>query len=208
MRVFFTSFLPGTQALPEIALGDVVLRDIKISTSSLLEAEGGTEPRPLRSQLVLPGTWPIALGLAFGIVVVPVGLILVVRAVLGAGRRYRARTLRRLPARRFKRRLARLGRLTGQIDVREFFIRATEALKRYLQERLRVPALGSTTLELSNLAKDVLPGAALENALRILHLADEVKFAGKPFRRENLSWVLRSLEDLAVQVEEALDVDL
>ncbi len=208
VRIHFTSYLPGTQALPEIECGDVLLRDIKISTSSVIESGEGVDPMPPRPQFVLPGTWSITAAVAFGIVAVPLGLLLGIRALLGAGRRYRAFTLRKMPVGRFRRRLTRLGRTLQHMNVREFFIHVSEAFKRYLQERLGVPALGSTTQELSATVEQLLPEEVARRALEMLRLSDEVKFAGKPFRRENMRWVLRNLEETVADVEEALGVDV
>ena len=79
--VKFTSFSPGTRALPELDFGSFVLSDFKIYTNSLVE-EGENDLKGLRSQVMIPGSRLFFFLIALGVFILPYLLYVMVKLLL------------------------------------------------------------------------------------------------------------------------------
>ena len=198
VRIFFVPFQSGVMNLPPLRLGDILLTDIKIDTSSVLD-KNKTQLKGLRGQLLLPGTVFKFLAAGLVLIGVPGFLLLFLVWSMSLLRKLRQARLKARPHRRAVKVLKALG---GEIDSdpRTFFITLIRALKAYLAERLTLPIVSATTEELAVYLHTRQP--ELEAAiLTVVRRADRVKFAGAPCSRKTLAATLSQVETILQTVE-------
>jgi hypothetical protein len=209
VKIHFTAFKPGVHILPDLNLGDIILSGLTSETLSILQGKGDDRLRPLRGQLVLPGTWlKIALALVL-IFSMPPFLYLFIRFLLKIFGEYKLARFRILPKFRVSRALKRLGRELAELDPRRFFLRLTRALRNYLTARLAFPADKATTLEIDSLLPVKLPGALpsdrthtlQEEIVALFRRADHVKFGGLDSTKEEMAGALKKAEGIIVAIE-------
>ncbi len=198
VRIFFVSFQPGVMTFPPLRLGDILLADIKIDTSSVLD-KNKTQFKGLRGQLLLPGTVFKFLAAGLVLIGVPGFLLLLLLFALSLLRKLRQARLRARPHRLALKVLNALRREIDS-DPRTFFITLIRALKAYLAEKLALPIVSATTEELAIYLQARQPElrAAI---LTVIRRADRVKFAGAHCSRKTLSATLVQVETILQTVE-------
>jgi hypothetical protein len=175
----FVSFAAGERSLPPIPLGDVTLRDIEVSTLSVLKPDETLRLSPPRGQAVLPSTWPALLVLFAAVAGCAVAVAALVIIFRNLAVNLRESRMKRLPARRLARSLRMLFPRRSGIDSREFVIGISDIARRYIEERLGFPALSSTTKEIRELfERGGVNRSAEREAAAILRETDDVKFGG------------------------------
>jgi hypothetical protein len=203
VRVFFTSFTPGQGRLPAFACGDLRVPAQEFTTASVREREPEPRFRSLRGQLLLPRT-----GLRLAVVAVvllgtPAGLafagLWAVRMVLTLAERRR----RRRPARRARAALRRVEQGLQKTEAKALFVDLSQILKRYLAERLEVPAISSTTAEIEGLLAPAGVPEPLQRQVReVLSTADRAKFSGMSARRSTAESTMRRIDRIVSAVED------
>ena len=212
LRVFLRPYAPGIRTLPAIQFGDVLLRDIRIQTGSVL-TEDPPPFAPPAEQIVLPGTkYYIALfvGLIF---LIPVFFIFFWTTLRRRVTGYIAERKRRRPYRRLVRALNELEGSLESGDVRLFYIELIEILRAYLTARGSIDYSSATVRESSVMIISDFKGlTAAEELIKLFILADEIKFGGRQVESSQCSSDLHHVRTAAEEIEEAsggqTDVDL
>ena len=201
LRLFFSSFAPGTRTLPEIAFGDFILRGMKIHTASILEGNDG-EIADLQGQLYLPGTLPL-LALMLGLIFT--GPLLLFAASGFLRRRFRSLSLfltRRRPYRRLKRDLKELGTQALLMSDRDFYYRLSDAVRSYISRRTGGDCITTTIREIRGMLESIFPAG--DTAMRLIHFleyADTIKFAGREAGESKKGDDLLRIGELAASME-------
>ena len=202
IRVYLRSYAPGIRTLPAIQFGDVLLRDIRIQTVSVLSDE--TLPfSPPAEQLLLPGTrYYIALivGLIF---LLPVFFIFFWTKIK---RRINESVLERRwrrPYRKLLRGLKELREGINETKGRPFYTRLIDELRLYLTARGSIDYESATVREAAAMIDHDFSGISGCNELiALLHFADEVKFGGRRVMTPRKETDLDMVEKAALGIEE------
>ncbi len=208
LRIFLRSFAPGIRALPAIKFGDVVLRDIRIQTASVLEQN----PLPLAppaQQILLPGTkYYIALftGLVF---LLPVFFIFFWTKLKTRIRNYVDEQKRKKPYRRFQRVLKELKDALADQSSREFYTILIDELRIYLSSRGSIDYVSATVKESSRVIRFDFRGIRDREALiKLLLRADEVKFGHRDVleitREADLVKIIKIVEEIELLPQEGV----
>ncbi len=197
IRILFTSYYPGTRTLPSINLGPILLTDISIFVSSILDSSE-QDLVSGRDQLILPGTQLIIILWILLVFSIPLLWLMIFKW----GRSYFLLLIRRyqagLPYRRLLRNLRELTENAGTMDGRNFYIALLDLVREYLSGRIRVDARSATTKELESALKKEVENPADRNFIvRLFHHGDLVKFASQPS-------TLKSRMDHLTQLQEVL----
>lgn len=201
IRIIFTSYYPGTRTLPPINLGPILLSDVSIFVSSILDSnEQGLVPS--RDQLILPGTQLIII--LWSLLVLSIPLLWLV--IFKWGRQYFEILIRRyregLPYRRLLRSLRELTENAGTMDGRNFYITLLDLVREYLSGRIRVDARSATTRELESALKKEVENPADRNFIvRLFHHGDLVKFASQPSTLKSRMDHLSQLQEVLQHIE-------
>jgi hypothetical protein len=201
LRIFFSSFAPGTRTLPEITFGDLVLKGTKIHTTSILDGDEG-ELADLRGQLYLPGTLPLLILTVILVFTAPLALI----AASGLIRRRMKSVLlfltRRRPYWRLRRDLKELGAQALMMSDRDFYYRLSDAVRSYISRRTGGDCISTTIYEIRSMMQTIFPSG--DTAMRLIHFleyADTIKFAGIEAGETKKGDDLLRLADLAASME-------
>jgi hypothetical protein len=202
--VKFTSFSPGTRALPEMDFGPFVLSDFKIYTNSLVE-EGENDLKGLRSQVMIPGSRLYFILLALGVFILPYLfyflLKIIIRYIIILARKYHSSR----PYRTLSRILKKLDVNLEKTSVRDFFITLSDALRIYLTARTGFDCKSATTSEISTLHGFGLDQSLWNRLVAVLKRGDMVKFGGEKLShlqmKENLDFVI----SLCTEIEKRED---
>lgn len=197
--VRFTSFSPGTRALPELDFGPFVLSDFKIYTNSLI-AEGENDLKGLRSQVMIPGSRLYIILLVVAAFVLPYLFYFLIKFLIKytifLSRKYNSAR----PYRIFSRVLKRLEGNLEKISVRDFFITLSDSLRIYLSARTGVDCISATTSEISILHGFGLDENLWEHMVSVLRKGDMVKFGGEQLSqsqmKENLDFVVSLCQEI------------
>ena len=202
VRLRFRSFQPGTQLLPPIDLGDIVLQGIRFSTSSLLDEEQIQKLRPFRSQVILPYTWLKVGAMALAVLFLP---ILAYRGAVWSSARVRMLRSAGIRKRAFlssQESLQRLRRAAESVEAKVYYGRLSALVRRYLQARLGIGAETTTTNEMAAVLCHALDSDRLiEELIELLRISDAVKFAG----RESQSGEMIDMVDRTLTVMRAVE---
>ena len=179
LRVFLRPYAPGIRALPSVQFGDVVLKDIRIQTKSVLD-EADNSFAPPAEQMLLPGTsYYIAfiVGLVFFL---PLFFIFfwkkVRRSVLG----FIHEKQRIKPYKRIIRVFNELDNTIENLKGREFYTILVDELRLYLTSRSDDDYSSSTMREAAaSIVKNFSMAAGYYNLIKIFELADQVKFGSR-----------------------------
>ncbi|MDA3810993.1 MAG: hypothetical protein PF518_11780 [Spirochaetaceae bacterium] len=195
----FTSFSPGTRALPELDFGSFMLSDFKIYTNSLVE-EGENELKGLRAQVLIPGSRLYFFLLAAAAFILPYLFYFFVKflihyLILLTKKYYTAK-----PYRTLNRILKRLDSNLEKTSVRDFFITLSDAMRIYLTARTGFDCKSATTSEISLLHGFGLEGDLWERFVTVLKKGDLVKFGGEKLShsqmKENLDFVITLCQEI------------
>lgn len=211
LRIRFSTFFPGTRALPDLQLGDISLSGIKIHTDSVITQENNTLAGP-RQQLLLPGTMFYLIALLSAVIVLPV-------VVIPLFRRLRASLLTSLHRqregriyRRFQKEIHNMENQIDSVDSRTFYIRLTDGLRHYLSGRTGKDFITTTSREIRENLRKTFKDTALNNlVVSIFVSGDVVKFsgssAGKNKKIQELSRALQAASRIEQYLTEGKHVD-
>ena len=209
VRIYFSSYHPGTHLLPELQMGDIVIRNLKVNTNSVLEEEGVQRLRTLQHQAVIPLTWFKIIVFLCSICVIPFllvkGFFLVVNKIRG----YEYKRKKKIPFVRVQAALNRLGSRRSQNNPKLFFQELSSRMREYLEDKLGISAEAYTTSEL----KKALPAVLVEtrivhNLISILRTSDSVKFGNRHAGTREMADLVRKAKETVEEVErEQADVE-
>ncbi len=199
VTVRFKSYMVGTRSLPTLELGDIVLEDLKIFTSSLVEQEKVQTLRGLRDNLDFPGINLLIPLFLLVLICSPYLLYLLFRQIYFHAVTLFRWILRSGPRRRIRHLAAKLNaRVEDSGREREFFIAYSNGVRRYLTERTGRDFLSLTTRDMKGLNPPPVDRVTWEQLTELLRTADLVKFAGERIGRKEK---VRSLEILGNFIE-------
>ncbi|HAK44461.1 MAG TPA: hypothetical protein DCO79_00855 [Spirochaeta sp.] len=203
LRIFLRPYAPGIRTLPGIQFGDVLLRDIRIQTVSML-ADEALPLSPPAGQILLPGT-RYYIALIVGVVfLLPVFFIFFWTKLRNNIHAYVIERRRRRPYRRLLRVLKELQDSMHELKGREFYTKLIDELRQYLTARGSIDYESATVREASAMIDSDFSGSSASKELAsLLRFADEVKFGGRRvmIRRREEDLVL--LTETASEIEEA-----
>ena len=199
LRIIFTSYYPGTQTLPPIQLGPIVLTDISIFVTPLLDR---TTLVDSSEQIMLPGTQ---------IVIIVTSLFMIAFLLLWLplwkrSRRYVLKFIQRhqegLIYRKLEKNLTDLTANAGVIDGRNFYIQLLACVREYLSGKIQMDVRVATTGELEMMLRK-----GLENPedrtfiINLFHHGDLVKFAAQPSTLKSRMMHLDQLREVLAHIE-------
>ncbi len=197
VRILVTSFVPETQTLPPLNLGDTVLERIDVPVGSVLDRQ---EPvlAPPRQQLLLPST-KLYLALGIGLVF---GLPLLFTFGFKWGKRKISELISRYRENQPNRRLAKiLSSLddTVRSNPRRFYIILLDELRLFMTSKSGIDCRAATTDEISDYVREFTGDAALSSSVMdIFNRGDLVKFANKRTTLKKRNEHLETVKELSV----------
>lgn len=196
-------YYPGTRALPPVDLGGVVVDDLKIFTSSLLNLESSRDLEGIQSPLLIPGTRAVGALVVSLLLILPILIVMLYRFI-----RHRTGEIIKtykinLPYRQFQRLVRSIRRSMVNMPEKEFYLTFTGGLKKYLSTRFHQDLSSSTTSEIESILDhsrihDTL-GLSLIN---LFHRIDRVKFAGDKLLYSDREHLLSEVEEVSEALEE------
>ncbi len=209
VRIILVSFVPGVHVLPAVDLGDVILSDIEINTSSILD-DNDRQPDQAKGQLLLPGT-RFYIGLTVAVIfVLPLFFFLFFKW----GREKIALIIKkykdRQPARNLTKVLQQLNEEAADFDGRDFYILLLDEIRVYLTKKMKVDCLSATSGELGHLLSAAVPEEKQQTAIiKIFKQGDLVKFGNTASslheRRNHISSTFKIIEFLENREAEHVD---
>ncbi len=198
LRLVLTPYQPGTLTLPPIELGEVVVRELSLHVSSVLES-GESEPSPPHGQAALPYTRVMLGGLAALLLGVPIAMLGLARWGRGRLERLLSGYRRRKPYRRFLKALRGLENRIDELDARSFYIELLQELRRYFSHKLDRDLMAATSSEVGSYLRQVVPNLDdRETVVDLFRTGDLVKFAAQHSRlgerREHIEELRRILD--------------
>jgi hypothetical protein len=206
--IVFRSFIPGSSEFPSLDLGEYRLEGLTVYTTPLLDK--GIELRPLRAQMVLPGTRLYSGLLVVFILGLPFLFYFIIKALVRLFRGIFLKYRKRKPYRRFTRVIKRLDTGLQLWDNKTFFIMLIEGLKTYLTDKTGKDFITATTGEIRKLRNPLFNEKELNTLLELLRQGDMVKFAGETLPGEGRKIILGEAVQLVDSLEhkEAYDADI
>lgn len=202
ITIAFTPFAPGTRTLPDMELGALQIKDIKVPTRSILDSTH-EDVRSLRGQLLMPGTrLAVALILAFTAMApfLFFGLVrLIVKWVKKSKELYRISR----PARKLKRLIKRLRSAVGSASAAYWYSDLTDGIRIYLGSRIDYDCRSATTAEIAQLPDFSEPEKPQGKILEVLQDGDMVKFGGRFADDKRLLRTLDSVESAVKEWEKS-----
>ena len=179
VRISFSSFNPGTRMLPHVELGDLIVKDIRIHTNSLIEDRnlefvGAFDP------VYLPGS-RLLLALSVGtVLVLPVLIIGLLSWVRKLSRSIGENRRERQPYRTLSSALSELAVTPPPVDSRDFYIKLSDGFKRYLSYRISESIQTCTSKEVEGRLEDRYRRIPQLNlAAQAMPFFDQMKFGGR-----------------------------
>ncbi len=203
VRLFFTSFQPGTQLLPTLSLGGIKLRNIQIYTSSVLKDTGDTQLGLFKGELLLPGTIYSILLLVFIIIGMPVVMIVAYIYLKKLVKYVGFRIKSRRPFLYARVNLLKLERNLGKLEEKKFYTELTRVLKLYLSMKYSRNFDVLTTMEMRREIESLIGDRALNEKIgELLSDSDRVKFQGLTSSRASMIKSLKDTSDIIKRIEE------
>ena len=204
VRISFSSFDPGTRMLPHIKLGELVIKDIRIHTNSLIE-DRDLEFVGVFDPVYLPGS-RLLLALSVGaLLLLPVFVVGLFSWIKKLSKSIRENRRERQPFRVLAGTLDELIATPPPVDSRDFYHKLSNGFKHYLSSRIDPGLLTCTSRELENKLEDpfsTVPQITL--AAQAMAFFDQMKFGGRKVssvqRRQDIDLV----RDAAFAIEKLL----
>ena len=204
IRIRLVSFQPGIRALPAIDLGEAVLQEVKIHTTSVMQDEPVSFVEPF-GPVILPGSRLLLVIGSAALLAGPLLLILfwermgkAVRGGLRAGRG-------KLPYRRFQKRIAALAAQEGALGPGEYYTRLSGELRSYLSLRLGKNLISATSRESAGILYGEFGDIGSTRSLaEFLSDADRVRFGGEEASAEKRRGDLLLCRTQVETIEETL----
>ncbi len=203
LRLVLTPYQPGTLTLPPIELGDVVVRELSLHVSSVLEG-GETEPSPPHGQAALPYTRVMIGGLAGLLLGVPIVILGLARWGRERLERLMSGYRRRRPYRRFLKALRTLENRIDELDARSFYIELLQELRRYFSHKLDRDLMAATSSEVGSYLRHIVPDLDdRKTVVDLFRTGDLVKFAAQHSRLGERRGHIEELRRILDRVEHA-----
>ncbi len=203
VEIHLIPYYPGTRSLPPLTLGTVVLKELKIYTSSLLDGQADRDLAEIRGPLLIPGTRLMGIILIFLLFALPVVLVFLVRRLWSrAGNMLRSYRIS-LPYRRFQRIIRRIRGSMTTLPEKEFYSRFSSALKIYLSSRFQRDFFSATTSEIEVfMGEHQVWDSLVLSLVNLFHQVDRVKFAGDTMMFNDRKHLLEEAEQVSQALEE------
>jgi hypothetical protein len=204
IRIRLVSFQPGIRALPAIDLGEAVLQEVKIHTTSVMQDTPLSFVDPF-GPVILPGSRLLLVIGSTALLAGPLLLLLfwdrlgkALRGSLRAGRR-------KLPYRRFQKRMAALAAQEGTLDPGEYYTRLSGEVRSYLSLRLGRNLISATSRESAGILYGEFGDLGSSRSLaEFLSGADRVRFGGEAASAEKRRGDLLLCRTQVENIEETL----
>ncbi|MBF9017830.1 MULTISPECIES: hypothetical protein [unclassified Oceanispirochaeta] len=196
-------YYPGTRALPPVDLGGLIVDDLKIFTSTLLNLESSRELEGVQSPLLIPGTRAVGALIVSLLLALPILIVMVYRFI-----RHRTGEIVKtykinLPYRQFQRLVRKIRRSMVNMPEKEFYMTFTGGLKKYLSTRFHHDLSSSTTSEIENLlGRSRIHDTLALSLVNLFHRVDRVKFAGDKMLYSDREQLLSEVEEVSEALEE------
>jgi hypothetical protein len=196
-------YYPGTRALPPLDLGALVIDDLKIFTSSLLNLESSRDLEGIQSPLFIPGTRAVGVLVVSLLLILPILLVMLYRFI-----RHRTGEIIKtykinLPYRQFQRLVRSIRRSMMNMPEKEFYMIFTGGLKKYLSTRFHQDFGSSTTSEIESiLGCSRIHDTLALSLVNLFHRIDRVKFAGDKLLYSDREHLLSEVEEVSEALEE------
>jgi len=208
LHIFFVSFAPGQRAIPEINLGGIILRGIKITATSLA-SEGRTRLTDPKGQIALPGT-TLILGIAVALLIgIPLAFVLLFRRFRYALAAFVEKRRARRPWRQLSRALDALASERPPLNSRRFYITLADELRRYLSQKFGTDFRSVTAREFKTAARTAsVEAGAAEGLSAVMSFGELVKFAGTQAGDDVLRSDLARVREIVEGIEETAEREL
>ncbi len=205
VRIFFSSFQVGSQTLPQINLGAILLDGLRVHTSSLL-AEDKQEISALQGQAVLPDT-PLVVVITFGIILaVPLFIWLIRRKIVPLFTDLGLRVRQYWPYHQLLSALRKLDAAAYESDMRDFYFRLSREFRLFLSRVLPAVSMTASSSEISRvLEKQSLTPVLTGLIARLLLQFDAIKFGGKVVSDIDKKRDLEKIKTVAEKIRAALN---
>jgi len=196
-------YYPGTRALPPVDLGGLIVDDLKIFTSTLLNLESSRELEGIQSPLLIPGTRAVGALIVSLLLALPILIVMLYRFI-----RHRTGEIVKtykinLPYRQFQRLVRKIRRSMVNMPEKEFYMTFTGGLKKYLSTRFHHDLSSSTTSEIENLlGRSRIHDTLALSLVNLFHRVDRVKFAGDKMLYSDREQLLSEVEEVSEALEE------
>jgi hypothetical protein len=203
ISIFFKAFKPGILTMPLLNFGDIELSNLEIHTSSVFHDNKDAAFPPFRGQLNLPDTFIKLVLILLLFILIPLFLFIIMKYIFRGLTKSSTIIMLQRPYSKLTRKIKKLKKQIKNLDSRAFYIILSEIFRHFLQVRLSIPALTSTTREISSLAKhNVLEQDLSNEIIKILSLADFIKFGGKHSSEKEKENVIQKVLFIAKIIEE------
>ncbi len=198
----FIPYFPGTRTLPPLDLGGLVLRDVKIYTSSVIAADSERTLSGLRPNLIIPGTRVTGAVIFSVLLSFPILFVMLFRLIRNqAGSLIKTYRIN-LPYRKFLRLLKKIKQSLNDMSDKEFFNIYAGGMKDYLSTRFHKDFSSLTTKEMEL----VFRGSSLTESvyltlLNLFHRMDRVKFAGEEMSLREREGMIQEAEEISSELE-------
>ncbi|WP_028975048.1 hypothetical protein [Spirochaeta cellobiosiphila] len=200
IQIKFVSYNTGSQTLPDITIGGLTLKGLKIYTESLVDNNNSSISEP-KGNLLVPGTRTFIIAVVFVIILVPLLFLgLIQRLYLFFKNSFLLYKHKKI-YRKLQSQLDLLRRDIAVLEDAPFYDGLLQAIRVYLQDRLQVPLSSATTAELDYYIGDRIGFRYKTFISDLFRYGDMVKFAHHPAplgdRRNHLEGVdslVQSLE--------------
>lgn len=203
VTIHLIPYYPGTRALPPVDLGGVIVDDLKIFTSTLLNLESSRELEGVQSPLLIPGTRAVGALIVSLLLALPILIVMLYRFI-----RHRTGEIVKtykinLPYRQFQRLVRKIRRSMVNMPEKEFYMTFTGGLKKYLSTRFHHDLNSSTTSEIENLlGRSRIHDTLALSLVNLFHRVDRVKFAGDKMLYSDREQLLSEVEEVSEALEE------
>ncbi len=203
VRVFFVSFQPGTQVLPDIDLGKFKIRNIQVYTDTVLSPNDNSDLELFRDRLFLPHTLSNLVFVVLLVIGSPIILILLFvylrRLIIYLILRLRSKK----PFIYASLNIKRLEKEIGKIHEKQFYSEATRILKLYLSLKYGKNFDAFTTMELKEAIEEIIGNKnILVDFCRLLAYSDGIKFEGKNSTEREMREFLSKVAVIIKKMEE------
>lgn len=202
VRIVFQPFFVGTRQLPPIDLQAITISDLSPVVNSLAPEEGDLQLRPIRDQLLLPGTQILIAVMILGLVGTPILVITTSGWLSRTIGRLRARYRENRPYRMLQRGLKQLQAEMHQVDGKRYYIRLLDLTREYLGGRFSPSFRSATTGELDvQLRRVGIPPAARGRLVELFQFGDLVKFANRRITVADRTRHLEEVREVTAQLQ-------
>lgn len=193
IRISFVSFFSGSFSLPEINLGGVVLKNIRLKTETSLEPGINTLSN-IKGPMFLPGTRFIVIFLILFFLIIPVLVIIFSSRIKRIFHNVKLFFKNTNPYKKYFKNLTRLTSSSLSISAKEFYTLLLDMLRSFLGELYEKDFVSTTTREILEILESLnIPTSLKEFLKKIFVEADLIKFGGMKITPKEMHQVSTNL---------------